>query len=371
MQACGSDPFGRRFVQKIFKIFSPPKSDRLLGRAFLLHRPSPKSLYDLEKFPSDDSFLRHLLTNGSAATKKLAQKILERRIYKPLFIIDEETCRKDAVQLKKKDLVKKFRPGPVNSPAGKKGWESVKSDEEKLALAFSGGADKDNAPELEEYPFIVFCMEENVAYKDPCVLVEVPSHAKDSKKQVRTKIEQIPDIKGVLQLLRDFTSDHGAQTQISSMLTNYNTLWKLYVFADEELVKTRPEAVPSVYVALVKAMGTKYPVEGFWHDLELTQDDLDRAFVNDEALDEGIVPSFGRIFKESSQRWEDKLNALGLTADEQNVLWSALRPQLGIQLTRRKTGALIWNQDPALKRWVNEQLDKISAQIIARRSPPK
>ena len=31
MQACGSDPFGRRFVQKIFKIFSPPKSDRLLG----------------------------------------------------------------------------------------------------------------------------------------------------------------------------------------------------------------------------------------------------------------------------------------------------------------------------------------------------
>jgi HD superfamily phosphohydrolase len=342
----------------------------MLGRAFLLDEPSPETLYDLGQFPSDDAFLRHLLTSKSPAAIKLARKILERRIYKPLFIIDEEVCRREAVQLKKKELVKKFRPGPVTSAAGAAGWVGIRTEEQHLALAFSGEVNIQDVPEIDEYPFIIFCMEENVAYKDPCVLVEVPSHPKKSRPP-RTRIEQIPDINGVLQLLRDFTSDHGAQSQISSMLTNYNTLWKLYVFADEDLVKQRPEAVPSVYVALVRAMGTKYPVEGFWRDLDLKDEDLDRAFSNDEALDAGFAPSLARIFKESVQSWDDKVKGLALTAREEKDLWCAMRLRLGIQLTRTKANAVVWNQDPELKRWVNQQIEKLAAQIVARRSLTK
>jgi HD superfamily phosphohydrolase len=115
-------------MERVYMHRTKLAASAMLGRSYLLVNPERNQLYDLDKFPSDDSLVRFLAwsnTVKSEAAKSLAKKILDRNIYQPLFIIDESSCRSQPpAQLKKEDLVKKFRPRPSTQGKEVEGWES-------------------------------------------------------------------------------------------------------------------------------------------------------------------------------------------------------------------------------------------------------
>jgi len=264
-------------MERVYMHRTKLAASAMLGRAYLESGVTEPDLYDPHNLPSDDAFLRHLFVHGKPAARKLVGDILARRIYKPLFIIDEESCRRGAVPLDRQAIIAKYRP------AQRAAWGRVRELEAKMAAALC----PDDASAAEKCPFIVFCMGERVAYKDPRVIVEVPA-IRDGFEPLQavqqSELNEVPVIQGISQLMRDFTSDQGAQSQIASMIANYSTMWKFFVFCDMGLV-SRPEnvkRVPAVYAALVEDMGIAYPALGLWRELDaggsrITMDQLKRA----------------------------------------------------------------------------------------------
>lgn len=367
-------------MERVYMHRTKLAASAMLGRAFRVEGLEPSALYRLDKYPSDDSLLRHFMHSASSVSaRRLAEKIYERRIYKPLFVLDEEVCRRPAAQrvplaLDKGALVKLFRL----KPSDKNGWSQLLKTEQEMAKALS----PNNAKTQEEYPFIIFCMEEKVAYKDPRVLVEVPtqSEQKAETADAHTEIEPLPDMKGVLQLLRDFTSDHGVQSQITSMLTNYNTLWKLYVFADLDLVRRFADNVPKVYATLIDSIGVEYPVAGLWRDQKqvgkaLTESDLRKAVkankkkptpVSSEPKD--LVTFLTRTTGETAESWRRKLGDLKIARGDFSDAFTEMLPRF-----RQKYPTWNWKDsvfsDNDLKGekgflpWLNEQLNEIAERL--------
>lgn len=366
-------------MERVYMHRTKLAASAMLGRAYLMCKEGsatagpcvdPKRLYEATGYPSDDALLRHLMREGPIPAKHLVESILNRRIYQPLFIIDEEGCRKRAVSLDKGPLVRLFRPKPKNT----NDWRKVMQIDLELAAALCP-----SDPYVDEkHPFVVFCMEERVAYKDPRVLVDVPANRGRSGKDDDTTIKEIPDTKGVLQLLRDFTSDHGTQSQIASMLTNYNTLWKLYVFADMDLVKRNAANIPSVYAVLVKAINIAYPISGMWETCgkgsRLTEKALKAAVkkaakqteANKNAPKE-LMPflTHATLTGDSQGTWADKLREVGIKTPQYSEVWSQLwrRFQSKRQTWDWSTASASKTQSPEWKRWLYEQLANIAQNI--------
>ena len=349
-------------------------------------RLQPRTLYDSDGYPSDDSLLRRLMSTGPTAARNLAKKILERRIYRPLFIIDEETCRRGRkpMMLHKGPLVAQFRPKPSETDqepeerekASREAdtWRHLLGLERRLGAAL---CPKDDDID-DHHPFIVFCMDERVAYKDPRVLVEVPGHPGGKKPRESgpdSAFLSVPDTKGVLQLLRDFTSDHGVQSQITSMLTNYNTLWKLYVFADWKLVEEHKNNVPAVYAQLVSEVGIEYPVSGMWRD-------LDRDRINEARLRAAVKEAKKRSVSRASEprdlmeflthptitgetkgTWRRRLRGLGIISPgEYDRVWRELQPRFAARAPGWdwSAGVVSRNQRDEWKAWILEQLGELA-----------
>lgn len=367
-------------MERVYMHRTKLAASAMLGRAFRIEDLQPPVLYQLDKYPSDDALLRYFMHNAkSTSAQRLAKKIYERRIYKPLFILDEEVCRRPASQraplaLDKGALVKLFRLKPSDT----KGWSELLKTERDMAKALC----PNDTGIQDEHPFIIFCMEEKVAYKDPRVLVEVPTQSEQetATAEADTEIEPLPDMKGVLQLLRDFTSDHGVQSQITSMLTNYNTLWKLYVFADMDLVKRFVNNVPKVYATLIDAIGVQYPVAGLWRDPRhvggaLSESELRKAVkaykkkpttISSEPKD--LVTFLSRTSSETADSWRRKLGDLKIAQADVPEVFKELLPRF-----RQKYSTWNWKNsifsdndlygEKGYVPWLNDQLKEIAERL--------
>jgi HD superfamily phosphohydrolase len=343
----------------------------MFGRAYRISRVKPQDMYDLFKHPSDDSFLRSLLSDKHPpAVRNLVSKVVRRRIYKPLFILDDQVCSQGQVHLDKKSLIKKFRPTFSDSA----GWDDLTSVENALARALAP-----NEPSIEEeHPFVIFCMEDRVSYKDPRVLVEVPSRAKVGQPAEQTEIKTLLDVRGILHLLKDLTTDAGAQSQIAAMLSNYGTLWKLYVFADMELVRNHAERVANVYAAFVKETKVAYPVDGFWRGVKLNGEYL--SFSNlmaavsvpqltktDHAI--GNEPTELLVYLEGltgevPTTWRNRLAEIGVGSNRHADVLEELKPKVRSQY-RTWWDARVHgeNEYATLKPWLIKQLKAILKRI--------
>lgn len=364
-------------MERVYMHRTKLAASAMLGRAYLIAAAGnangealePTDLYEANRYPSDDALLRFLLHNGPVGASKLAQKLLDRRIYKPLFFIDDEVCRAGAVSLEKRPLVERYRRS-----AGDEGWQKVIDLERRLAKAL---CPRDNGI-VDEHPIIVFCMKEDVAYKDPRVLVEIPDRSSHNDEfSGISKVVPVPNTEGVLVLLRDFTSDHGVQSQIASMLTNYNSMWKLYVFADWQIVQKNVEHVPDVYAELVRDMTIAYPVSGLWRELRHNEVPFTRRHLLDAVKRGANIPVLGApsdlleflthasITAETESSWESQLRELGIRANRRQAAWAILNERFKSRYPEWDwvKSSVSQNDRDALKAWIIRQLTEIAAHL--------
>jgi len=357
-------------MERVYMHRTKLAASAMLGRAYRMANISPQSLYDLSEHPSDDSFLRFLMSaDRPIEVQRLATKLMHRKIYKPLFIIDEQVCAQGRTPVDKKKLIKAFRPSHDENAK----WDALLECENRLARAL---APQDKVIE-SEHPFVVFCMEEHVAYKDPRVLVELPSQAAQGPKGSSTEVRAIPDVRGILHLLKDFTSDAGAQSQIAAMLSNYDTLWKLYVFADMEIVQKYVERVPAVYAALVETMNVAYSVAGWWQKLRFdgktfTMPDLMAAVKSPvTAVSElksteqpsepaELLPFLRGLTGDSQNTWKKHLRGIGISKELYPTTLAVLKPKVREKVSGWwNSQAHSDNEYAELKAWVIQELKKI------------
>lgn len=341
----------------------------MFARAYRLSRVQPQDLYDLFKHPSDDSVLRSLTGKEQIEpVRTLVTKVLSRRIYKPLFILDDQVCSQGQVPLNKSDLIRKFRPHFSDN----RGWDALTAIEKRLATALA----PEDPSAHQEHPFVIFCMQDRVSYKDPRVLVELPSKSQSDRRSEDTEIKTLLDVRGILHLLKDLTIDAGAQSQIAAMLSNYGTLWKLYVFADMEFVRPRAGRVPAVYAAFVKEAGVAYPVDGWWRGLEvngqrLTFNNLMEAVgtadIGDEALAEitnepvELLQYLRGLTGEVATTWRRRLNGIGISSPRYAEVLANLRPKVRGQYPMWWDAKVHGDNDYAeLKPWLMRQLRLIA-----------
>ena len=255
-------------MERVYMHRTKLAASAMLGRSYYLSAITPSStLYDADSgdgCPSDDSLLRTIRYGNARfpsvpAATFLAASIANRQIYRPLFIIDDDTCRKNLVVLDRHELIERFRAPPRDRK-----WDAIIGVERRLARVVAPFA----AGIVDKHPFILFCMEAKVAYKDPKVIIEVPSDSNFRRSQETTQMAT-EDVPSILRLLRDHVLDQGAQSQIASMHANYGGLWKFYVFFDGRLAEDPAfsQRIPQAYAELVHAIGREYPVSGTWMDI--------------------------------------------------------------------------------------------------------
>jgi hypothetical protein len=232
-------------------------------------------------------------------------------------------------------------------------------------------------------------MGENVTFKDPRVLVEIPSEEKvtwDAEGSLQSielgQLIQKDEITGAFRFLRDFTTDHGARSQIESMLTNYNSLWKLYVFADMKAVRDNQEQIPAVYAALTRTIGTVLPVTGLWSSdfgsgsrltddrllgaLERTRDASQNS--HQEPVDLIDMLTRPSLLGETKQIWARRLSKLGIGRKDYEAVFASLQRSFqNLKPDHDWTGETATAADKAsAKKWVIEQLRAISGKLNGR-----
>jgi HD superfamily phosphohydrolase len=353
-------------MERVYMHRTKLAASAMFGRAYRMAGILPQDLYDLSKHPSDDSLARHLLVEKRPLrVRNLVSKILNRKIYKPLFVVDEQVCSEGQVPLDKKILIQRFRPNFDDAAK----WDYLIAIEDRLAAALA----PDEPEIMDQHPFVVFCMEERVSYKDPRVLVELPTRVLKNTTQ-NTEVKALVDVHGILHLLKDFTSDAGAQSQIAAMLSNYSTLWKLYVFADMNLVRPRAARVPDVYAAFVRETGIAFPVDGFWRRERvgsgtLSFNDLmaavtlpgqrDTHLARDNEPKELLAYLRG-LTGEGGPTWKRQLRGIGINSQRFATVLSALRPRVHSRYPLWWDVKVHGENDLAeLKNWLIEQLKDI------------
>ncbi len=160
-------------------------------------------LFRLDSLPSDDALLRKLVLCPDS--KQLANAILGRRIYRPFFLItgDESLSSGDTVE-KKKELVDRFYPEADDVDA----WDTILEIQKDLDSIFNGNGDG----------VLILCLSGGGAYKEPNVLVEIPSDRENAGGCVRI-------------LLKNDTS---LEDHFRAFVRDHNTLWGLYLFINPE-----------------------------------------------------------------------------------------------------------------------------------------
>jgi hypothetical protein len=163
------------------------------------------------------------------------------------------------------------------------------------------------------------------------------------------------------------------------MLTNYNTLWKLYVFADMRVVRENADNIPAVYAQLVKEIGVEYPVSGLWRDVETVNGLLKPRDLHDavdsqaqQAKGQRLAPpgllefvTHPTVTGQAESTWRRKLGGLRIRAEDYEEAWKTLRPRFESAYPNWDWSRTTFSQNDrdSLMRWLSDQLSEIADEI--------
>lgn len=174
----------------------------------------------------------------------IASLLRNRQLYRPIVIIDAERLRRHNVTLPdeaKQRLASKF--GGLAEADGQSRWTQLIALEESINSAVIADA----GSSITEYitkaigdaPLsFATCMKPSVLFKNPRILVRVPTSLTPQQAESGSQIEVLDSWLSQVIPLNAHEADQGIYAQIRALNMRYGELWRLYVFAHPILFET-------------------------------------------------------------------------------------------------------------------------------------